>query len=199
MKKSHRASWPPAAPGATEAQPVPRRHGSAGQRHSQNILCPGSRRNHKRHCFASARSDDSRLHRAPVRSLGNRSDREKTVKTLAAENEPEEETMWQISDSRIDRLIVFAASDGAPMPVGELVMEGGGRRRMSICRFARSGWSAPIIRCSFPRGRFRAERQCPVRHTRCLWPSTMRLPMAGARRCLGTPIRGDISAPRGIM
>jgi hypothetical protein len=46
--------------------------------------------------------------------------------------------MWRISKGRIDRLVVFVALGGAPMPVGELVMEGGGFRRISHFRFARS-------------------------------------------------------------
>lgn len=46
--------------------------------------------------------------------------------------------MWPISkDGRIDRLIVFLAHAGSPIPVGELVFEGRDRRQ-SLFRYART-------------------------------------------------------------
>ncbi len=45
--------------------------------------------------------------------------------------------MWRISKGRIDRLVVFVAPDGVPVPVGELVMEGGSFRGISHFRSVR--------------------------------------------------------------
>ena len=45
--------------------------------------------------------------------------------------------MWQTSNDRIDRLVIFAAITGDPVPVGELVFEGN-HRRTSYFRYAAS-------------------------------------------------------------
>jgi serine/threonine-protein kinase HipA len=46
--------------------------------------------------------------------------------------------MWQISNGRIDRLVVFASRDGKAVPIGELTFQGAGRIRMSTFRYAKS-------------------------------------------------------------
>ncbi|MCF8506898.1 MAG: type II toxin-antitoxin system HipA family toxin [Caulobacter sp.] len=47
--------------------------------------------------------------------------------------------MWRISeDGRIDRLVVYATVDGAPVPVGTIIVEGGGPVRRSRFVYARS-------------------------------------------------------------
>lgn len=46
--------------------------------------------------------------------------------------------MWQTSNGRIDRIVVFADREGRPVPMGELKFEGAGRTRLSTFRYARS-------------------------------------------------------------
>jgi serine/threonine-protein kinase HipA len=63
-----------------------------------------------------------------------------------------EKKMWQISKGRLDRIVVFIERDGASVPVGELLLEGGERRRISHFRFARSWLGQPQIPILFPAG-----------------------------------------------
>jgi len=53
---------------------------------------------------------------------------------------------WKISDGRLDWLVVFATSGGAPVPMGALTFEGSGRVRQSLFRYARSWVDRPDCR-----------------------------------------------------
>jgi len=59
---------------------------------------------------------------------------------------------WQISDGRIDRLVVFAEVDGARIAAGELVFQGRAKR-LGTFRYARS-WSdakrPPLVPVDLP-------------------------------------------------
>jgi len=71
--------------------------------------------------------------------------------------------MWQISEGRIDRLVVFTTLNDAVVPVGELVFEGG-RRRISHFRYAAS-WleraAPPILFPAYLRPRRKATPSAP--------------------------------------
>lgn len=59
---------------------------------------------------------------------------------------------WQISDGRIDRVVVFAQIDGAPIPAGELVFQGR-TKRLGTFSYARSWIDArlpPLVPVDLP-------------------------------------------------
>jgi serine/threonine-protein kinase HipA len=51
--------------------------------------------------------------------------------------------MWQISNGRLDRLIVFVTGTGGPRPIGQLTFEGGPRKRFSAFSYAKSWFDDP--------------------------------------------------------
>jgi serine/threonine-protein kinase HipA len=55
----------------------------------------------------------------------------------------EQRAMWRISNGRLDQLIVFINKGGRSQPVGQLLFEGGARKRFSTFSYARSWFDDP--------------------------------------------------------
>jgi serine/threonine-protein kinase HipA len=65
---------------------------------------------------------------------------------------PEVVLVWQTSDGRLERIIVFSSLGGETLPVGEIVFQGRGRVRQSFFRYARSWFAHPERRPLSPVG-----------------------------------------------